>query len=935
MNNKGRICLWGCCLFLGTAGAQNDPNLVGYWNFDDGTVTDLSGNGNDGTFVGQATFNDFADNVFGGSGSSLDINFENSNTDWVEIPHSESLNITHELTILGWIRPDDIENNDGVVTKGVTHAPWALRFNITNGLRFTANAGFNLDDPTAPNFAPGALGTVGRQSVFEVPEVDVPAGVEWTFVGIVSDTQSLRFVLNLEEEVLPAAYIFAESDEPLVLGAYLPGDDYFNGLIDEVRIYNRALSRREVVALSGLAEKPFEPEPVDGAVGVVSSDLTWGRIEGTDKLYLGPDPNALELVSEDAAGRYAIDGSVSGQTYYWRVDVQTADGTVTGDVWSFTMTEEGASGPTPSDNADFVVVDGLSLSWLPVLGATAFDVYFGPVPDALELLGRVTENSYENPDTTMVGETLHYWRVDTIKEDKVIIGPVWSFKTMPVFVVEEALAAWYKFELGEGTTAVDWTRKGNEGVLVGDTKWVEEGFSGGALQFDGAGDYVEIPRVVQDDWTIMLWLRTDNLGQSWPGRLGTVSRVRNGVGLVDGDAGGPAANFAFSLNGDQIVANCMASGAGDGGSLASNARVSATEWLHAAWTRNASTGDMALFINGVLDNSGQNDKWMGTKDAQDFIWLGGLQFGNRQQYLEGRLDEIKFFGRVLDEAEIKDEMRPDKRVAYSPNPALNGIVGRAESVVLSWKAGDGATTHNVYFGTSQEEMTRVSEAQTETSFEVGVQAPGAYVWQIGEIQADGGEVVPGKLWSFEVAPFKILDDFDDYTDEEGSEIFMTWLDGFDTPATNGGLSAYNVPPYAEQGITRNNSFQSMPFRYTHGIVPNSEVTLPLQGEIRDWSSDALLRFWYYGQEANVGSQSDQLVVHITDTAGKTATVTVATFDELITTGWTQVDVDLTVLDVDLSQVAQLTLAVGARGNAQNNAFGTIFIEDIRLYIAAQ
>lgn len=202
--------------------AQNDPNLVGYWNFDNGTVTDLSGNGNDGTFMGQATVTDFADIVFGGSGYSLDINFQNSNTDWVEIPHSESLNITHELTILGWIRPDDIENNDGVVTKGVTQAPWALRFNITNGLRFTGNAGFNLDDPTAPNFAPGALGTGDRQSIFEVPEVNVPAGIEWAFVGVVSDTQSLRFVLNLEEEVLPAAYIFAESDEPLVLGSYLP-----------------------------------------------------------------------------------------------------------------------------------------------------------------------------------------------------------------------------------------------------------------------------------------------------------------------------------------------------------------------------------------------------------------------------------------------------------------------------------------------------------------------------------------------------------------------------------------------------------------------------------------------------------------------------------------------------------------------------------------
>lgn len=222
------------------------------------------------------------------------------------------------------------------------------------------------------------------------------------------------------------------------------------------------------------------------------------------------------------------------------------------------MTEDAASGPTPSNNAEFVGVDGLSLSWLPVVGASAFDVYFGPAPDATELLGRVSENAFEDLDAILVSETLHYWRVDTIKEDTVITGPVWSFKTMPVFVVEEALAAWYKFELGEGSAAVDWTRKGNDGVLVGDTAWIEEGFSGGALEFDGAGDYVEIPRVVQDDWTIMLWLRTDNLGQSWPGRLGTTGRVRNGVGLVDGDAGGPSENFAFSLNGDRIVANCMA-----------------------------------------------------------------------------------------------------------------------------------------------------------------------------------------------------------------------------------------------------------------------------------------------------------------------------------------------------------------------------------------
>ena len=58
------------------ADAQNDPNLVGYWNFDDGAVTDLSGNGNNGAFVGQATVTDFADIVFGGSGYSSETGAE-------------------------------------------------------------------------------------------------------------------------------------------------------------------------------------------------------------------------------------------------------------------------------------------------------------------------------------------------------------------------------------------------------------------------------------------------------------------------------------------------------------------------------------------------------------------------------------------------------------------------------------------------------------------------------------------------------------------------------------------------------------------------------------------------------------------------------------------------------------------------------------------
>ena len=92
---------------------QNDPNLAGYWNFDDGTAADLSGHANNGVFVGNATLTDDPIWAFRGAGMSLDLNYQNRNTDWVEIPHSDSLNITHELSVLLWIMPGDIENWDG------------------------------------------------------------------------------------------------------------------------------------------------------------------------------------------------------------------------------------------------------------------------------------------------------------------------------------------------------------------------------------------------------------------------------------------------------------------------------------------------------------------------------------------------------------------------------------------------------------------------------------------------------------------------------------------------------------------------------------------------------------------------------------------------------------------------------------------------------
>jgi len=77
---------------------------------------------------------------------------------------------------------------------------------------------------------------------------------EWAHVAVTYDGSTLSFYLNggldTQETV---SFVFGSSDESLILGADLPGgDEYFEGVMDEVRIYNRALLPGEVMFLGDL-----------------------------------------------------------------------------------------------------------------------------------------------------------------------------------------------------------------------------------------------------------------------------------------------------------------------------------------------------------------------------------------------------------------------------------------------------------------------------------------------------------------------------------------------------------------------------------------------------------------------------------------------------------------------------------------------------------
>ena len=84
------------------------------------------------------------------------------------------------------------------------------------------------------------------------------------------------------------------------------------------------------------------------------------------------------------------------------------------------------------------------------------------------------------------------------------------------------LVAHWKLDDGSGTTAIDSSGNGNDGTFVGDPQWVA-GKLGGALDFDGDGDYVDFGNDtifdITDAFSLTLWINWRATACSLKGHL--------------------------------------------------------------------------------------------------------------------------------------------------------------------------------------------------------------------------------------------------------------------------------------------------------------------------------------------------------------------------------------------------------------------------------
>lgn len=195
--------------------------LVGYWKLD-GNAIDHSGNNNNGTI-----YNATPDaNRFGMPVSALKFNGTNS---YVDVGSSGSIGISNSMTISAWVKMGDVSDDTrvGNIIGNYNVNPHTNFEGSTNGrIRFYWNA--------------GEVDLYGTQDLRG----------KWHHVLVIRDTSTNKSTIYVDGKIeasKPAGTI-KDIQWPLRIGGDFratPGIP-FNGVIDDVRIYNRALTPPEV-----------------------------------------------------------------------------------------------------------------------------------------------------------------------------------------------------------------------------------------------------------------------------------------------------------------------------------------------------------------------------------------------------------------------------------------------------------------------------------------------------------------------------------------------------------------------------------------------------------------------------------------------------------------------------------------------------------------
>ena len=211
-----------------TVTPPGDPSLIAYWTMDEtggATAHDTgAAPANDAALSGSPTFGT------GRIGNALSLD---GSTQYGTVADEASLDITDAITIAAWIEPAKLATQH-LVQKGTMGAPNGYELSLAS----TGKVFFRLNNTAATR--------IDSTTLYPTD------GHTWMHVAVTWDGSDMRIYVNgvAEGGTVAGPAAIATNSNPLVIGAVSDLTYKFQGAIDDVRIYNRALSAGEIAALA-------------------------------------------------------------------------------------------------------------------------------------------------------------------------------------------------------------------------------------------------------------------------------------------------------------------------------------------------------------------------------------------------------------------------------------------------------------------------------------------------------------------------------------------------------------------------------------------------------------------------------------------------------------------------------------------------------------
>ena len=514
----------------GAPRAPRAPGLVAAYSFNEGsgtTALDVSGNGHPGTLVG-ATWT-----TSGRYGGALSFDGTSGRVDL------GSLGTFYQsgFTLEAWVKKATDTKKDVAVVgtwTGPAAGPMIWVDHVEGRYRLTTGQGL--------------------ESYLDSGET--PVAATWQHLAATFDGSVARFYIDGTEVADRTISGGLGSGNTWRVGAYdgTP-TGFFDGVIDEIRIYSRALSAAEIVTDrdEALADPDTTPPSAPGTLtatgGSAQASLTWGA--ATDAVGVarynvhrsttaGFTPDASNRVAQPTDTSY-LDSPLAAGTYYYRVTAQDAAGnvgppsnqasaTVTGDT---TPPQVSITSPAAGTVSGPISVTANASDNLAVAG-----VQFKR--DGQNLGAEDTTAPYSVPwDTRNELNGTHV--LTAVARDTLGNTATSSPVTVTVSntgVSTVGLRAAYGLDEGAGTTAADSSGNHKTATLAGGAGWSTAGRYGGAVTLNGTTSEVDPPALgtfYKTAFTLEAWV----LKQSTKVDVGVVGAVGRRSGRRRDDLGRP------------------------------------------------------------------------------------------------------------------------------------------------------------------------------------------------------------------------------------------------------------------------------------------------------------------------------------------------------------------------------------------------------------